>query len=310
MPRRETGFFDALIDDGRPLLSVTGLALVFSGCFALFVSAHQQFLPHDVQFLGASAAQLSAIAEGRVAYFMFHDRVAFGGAILAVGLLYLWLAALPLAQGERWAWWAFAGSGLLGFGSFLTYLGYGYLDSWHGTATLALLPLFLLGLWRSHTLVRDSAWPRRTLDSWGRRARLGRVLLLFTGVGMILAGGTIMFLGITAVFVPQDLAYMGVTPEDLTAFNPRLVPLIAHDRAGFGGGVASCGVLVLFCVWFAQPSRSLWQVLTLSGVFGFGTAIGVHFVIGYTDWFHLAPAFAGLAIYLAGLAMSIVGRSE
>jgi hypothetical protein len=98
---------------------------------------------------------------------------------------------------------------------------------------------------------------------------------------------------------------MRLTATDLVAESARLVPLIAHDRAGFGGGIATCGVLVLFCVWFGRPSRSLWQALSVSGLAGFGTAIGVHFVIGYTDFVHLAPAYAGLAIYLAGLGMAI-----
>ena len=36
-----------------------------------------------------------------------------------------------------------------GFVSFLAYLGYGYLDTWHGLATLVLLPCFVLGLVRA-----------------------------------------------------------------------------------------------------------------------------------------------------------------
>jgi dihydroorotate dehydrogenase len=42
--------------------------------------------------------------------------------------------------------------------------------------------------------------------------------------------------GMTRVFVPQDLAFMGLSAERLRALSPTLVPLIAHDRAGFGGG--------------------------------------------------------------------------
>jgi hypothetical protein len=302
----EKGLFAALVGDGRPLLAVTALALVFSGCFAVFISVVGQFLPHDMEFLGASAAELGTLAEGRVANFMFHDRVAFGGTLIAVGLLYLWLVEFPLAGGERWAWWTLVASGVLGFGSFLTYLGYGYLDSWHGVATLVLLPLFVLGLVRSRWRVASAApGPRPSLGAWGRRARLGRALLLFTGLGMVLAGVTIMIVGMTTVFVPQDLTYMEVTADRLAAENPRLVPLIAHDRAGFGGGIATCGVLVVCCVWFGRPSRSLAQALALSGSVGFGAAIGVHVAIGYTDLTHLAPAYAGLGTYLVGLAAAV-----
>ena len=62
---------------------------------------------------------------------MIHDRVSFGGSLIAIAVLYLWLAAFPLKAGDAWAWWALCVSGIVGFGSFLSYLGYGYLDTWH-----------------------------------------------------------------------------------------------------------------------------------------------------------------------------------
>jgi hypothetical protein len=307
--RDDRGFLQALLGDGRPLLIFTGLSLVLSGAFALFLSASGHFLPHDIQYLGMTASELCAVNGCRVVHFMFHDRVAFGGALIAVGLLYMWMAEFPLRQGEAWAWWLFLVSGAVGFGSFLAYLGYGYLDTWHGIATLALLLFFTLGMVRSfqllpgpvsiHSLFRPSL-----AVSWRSAFGAGRLCLLATSVGMILGGLTIMTVGMTSVFVPQDLSFMGLQAMDLQAINPRLVPLIAHDRAGFGGGIATCGVLVLFCVWCGRPSRSLWQVLCLAGVVGFATAIGVHPVVGYTNLAHLAPAILGAIIFLAGLLLS------
>ncbi|MBW3554301.1 MAG: hypothetical protein KY466_12355 [Gemmatimonadetes bacterium] len=38
-----------------------------------------------------SAADLCALAECRINDFMFHDRAAFGGSLIAVAVLYLWL---------------------------------------------------------------------------------------------------------------------------------------------------------------------------------------------------------------------------
>src|SRR5262245_20190242 len=139
----ERGFLRELVGDGRPALALTAVALFLSGAFAIFLAIRREFLPHDVTFLGMTANDLCSVADCRIVPFMFHDRVAFGGTLIAVAILYLWLAVFPLRRGFQWAWWAFVLSGALGFGSFLTYLGYGYLDSWHGVATVALLPVFL-----------------------------------------------------------------------------------------------------------------------------------------------------------------------
>ena len=51
-------------------------------------------------------------------------------------------------------------SGVCGFASFLCYLSYGYLDNWHGIATLCLLPAYLTGLWRARPETIDwrDAW--------------------------------------------------------------------------------------------------------------------------------------------------------
>ena len=51
---------------------------------------------------------------------------------------------------------------------------------------------------------------------------------------------------------------------------------------------------------YAAPTRGLWWTLAAAGVAGFGTAIGVHPAIGYTDPVHLAPAVGGAAVYYSG----------
>jgi hypothetical protein len=305
----EPSLLTSLIGDGRPLLALVAVSLMFSGGFALFLSATGHFLPHDVRFLGMDKEQLCRINQCRIVHFMFHDRVSFGGALIAIGWLYLWLVQFPLRQGEPWAWWVFVLSGITGFGSFLAYLSYGYLDSWHGVATLFLLPTQLLGLivsWR-HLKVRNGVRsllkPGAPFAPWSSNS-WGRALLLGTGVGLVLGGSTICVVGMTNVFVPQDLRYIGLTAGDFNAINPRLVPLIAHDRAGFGGGIATCGLILCLCTWHGRPSRSLWQALALAGGTGFITAIGVHPLIGYTDFSHLLPAYVGAAMFLAGIALS------
>lgn len=292
----DRGFLEALIGDGRALLNLVALTLIGCGGFAIFQAASGGFLPQDVAFLGMSADQLCSMQGCRILHFMVHDRVSFGGVLIATGIMYLWLSEFPLRNRESWAWWAFVVSGVCGFLSFLSYLGYGYLDTWHGASTLVLLPLFIGGLWRTRTLRGDRVTRPRIRG-------LGQLLLVLSTFGISMAGLTIMTVGMTRVFVPQDLDYMGISAERIRAINVHLVPLIAHDRAGFGGALFSCGLAMLFSTAFGRPSKSLRQALLFAGIAGFTTAILVHPVIGYTNVSHLAPAVAGCVVYFIGLAM-------
>jgi hypothetical protein len=302
------GLLEALLGDGRFLIILTGICLALAGGFALFQSATGHFLPHDITFLGMTAEELCRIHECRIVHFMFHDRVSFGGVLIAIGAVYMWLAEFPLKRLAPWAWWTLAISGAVGFASFMTYLGYGYLDSWHGAATLILLPCFVTGLARSWPTLADPKNIRvllRPSSSFGwAKFGVGRLCLLFTSLGIIGAGLTITIVGMTTVFVPQDLQFMGLTVEYLQDVNPRLVPLIAHDRAGFGGGLCSGGIALTCLVWCAAPSRHLWQILALAGGVGFACAIGIHFMVGYTDMIHLAPAALGAILFAVGLVFT------
>ena len=305
----ERGLLTALIADGRPLLGLMALGLIASGLFALFLAATGSFLPHDVEYLGMQPDALCGLHACRVVHFMFHDRVSFGGTLIAIGILYLWLLEFPLRQGEEWAWWTLLLSGCVGFSSFFAYLLYGYLDLWHAVASLGLLPFFILGMVKTRQLLTGGRQGLRSLLQPGvalavrTRAGFGRACLLFTGAGMTLAGSVITVLGSTVVFVPQDITYLGFTRAQLNAINPHLVPLIAHDRAGFGGGLACCGLTVLLIVWKAQPARALWQALLAGGVMGFGCAIGIHYPMDYLSVSHLAPAWVGAMVYVTGISL-------
>lgn len=300
---------DAILSDGRFLLIFTALILILSGLFIIVQSVTGHFLPHDISYLGLDADELSAFNNGAITKFMFHDRISFGGSIMAVGFLYMWLAEFPLKSGEAWAWYLFLFSALIGFGSFLTYLGYGYLDTWHGAATLLLIPFFLAGMIRSYPLVRHNMDLKSTFllkekINLKTRYGIGRIFLLFSSTGILLAGTTIMIVGMTTVFVPQDLDYMDITVCGIEKINSRLKPLIAHDRAAFGGGLATIGLLYLFIIRRSAATINLWQIIALSMIVGFTTAIGVHFFIGYTSLTHLLPAYFGAATTAIGLFLT------
>jgi len=294
-----------LVGDGRPLLGLFAIGLGLAGAFAWFLSAVGDALPHELRFLGMSLPELRGLADGRVADFMTHDRVAFGGTLLALSVLYLWLVAGPLSHGEHWAWWLLATTGAFGFGSFVPYAGSGYVDTWHLTASAAMLTAFVPGLALTHRLRRPKAAPPRPVwPDWRSFDGVGRRLLALTGVGMVVAGLTILALGSIVVFVPQDLIYIGFDRATLDGLNVRLVPLIAHDRTGFGGGVATMGLLLLGCLRWARWSRALWQALAAAGVVGFGSAIGIHGLVGYLDASHVGPAVGGGLVFAAGLWLS------
>ena len=308
------GLVGALAGDGRPLLMLMALGLMLSGVFALFLSVTGSFLPHDVAYLGMTPGELCALHACRIVHFIFHDRVSFGGTLMAVGTLYLWLIAFPLRAGEAWAWGTLLVTGTWGFLSFLAYLIYGYLDTWHAVASAGMLPLFVAGMGMTWRLLPGGGgrwrgvWRPAVPLTLGTRLGFGRACLLFVGAGMAAAGAVITVLGSTVVFVPQDITYLGFSAAKLGAINPHLIPLIAHDRAGFGGGLACCGLTVLAVVWKARPTRALWQALLVGGVTGFGCAIGVHYKMDYLIASHLAPAWVGAVVYGVGIVCLWPGR--
>jgi hypothetical protein len=309
------GYLATVLGDGRPMLLAVAGGLLFAGGFALFLAASGEFLPHDIHYLGMSSDDLGEVASGRIVDFMVHDRAAFGGTLVALGVLYVWLTAFPLSRGEQWAWWVWLTSGTVGFASFLAYLGYGYLDTWHGLGTLVMLPAYIVGMVRTarhlagpprlESLRRHGAWLGR-----GDRVTLGRAVLLLGAVATAAGGLAILRVGLGDTFVREDLDFMGLSATELHAINPRLVPLLAHDRVGFGGGVFTLGLTTALCLWYGRPSRHLHQAVALAGAASLIGALGVHFVVGYTDAWHLLPAGAAASCLIAGLALEHPGLPD
>jgi dihydroorotate dehydrogenase len=107
------------------------------------------------------------------------------------------------------------------------------------------------------------------------------------------------------VFVPEDLEFMNVCAADLVDAHPRLVPLVAHDRATFGGMLIVCGAATLLpAMWgFRRGQAWLWTALMLAGNIAYCSTILVHWVVGYHSLKHLLPAFGGLGLlWAAGIA--------
>lgn len=237
-------------------------------------------------------------------HFMSHDRITLSGTMISIGILYYQLAKHGLRDGLHWAKTAVTASCIVGFPSFFLYLGTGFFDPLHAAAAIILLPMFLLSLRRnpdqpfrgSVSMVNDRIW---------KRALWGQLCFIVLGVSLAIGGLTIAAIGVTHVFVPTDLTFMQLTPEELNAFNPQLIPLIAHDRAGFGGALFSDAVVLLItALWGIQSGqRWLWRTLLFGGMPAFIAGLSVHYEIGYTDFIHLMPAWFAFTLYVVGLIL-------
>jgi dihydroorotate dehydrogenase len=88
--------------------------------------------------------------------------------------------------------------------------------------------------------------------------------------------------------------------------HPQLIPLIAHDRATFGGMLLATGVAVLLVtLWgLRRGERWLWWTVGLGALPAYLATLWIHFDITYTDPLHLGPVFIGLVLHLLGWALS------
>jgi hypothetical protein len=285
--------------------TLLGAGMLLGSLLALVFAATSVVLPYDEAFVGMARADLEAV-NPRLLPFMTHDRLTLAGTMVAIGVLYLGLSLYGVRRGLHWARQAIYYSAFTGFASFFLFLGFGYLDPFHAFVTVVLLQFLLLAVHcrlGRHTptvapdLRGDAAW------RWGL---WGQLLLIIHGVALLGAGVAICTIGVTRVFVPEDLMFMRTTAEALRSANPRLVPLVAHDRATFGGMLLASGwVFLLPALWgFRRGSAWLWWSLLAGGLSAYAAAIGVHYAVGYTDLHHLIPAFAGLFLFVLGLGLS------
>ena len=294
--------------------TLMGAGMLFGSLLALVIAATRIVLPYDEAFIGTTRAGLEELNPKLLA-FMAHDRVTLAGTMVAIGVMYIGLSVFGIRRGLHWAQQSVFISAFTGFASFFLFLGFGYLDTFHAFVTGALLQLLLLGVHArlaspgrsaSHDLRGDRAW---------RQSLWGQFLLIIHGFGLLGAGVAISVIGITNVFVHEDLEFMNTTAEALMLANPRLVPLVAHDRATFGGMLLASGwVFLLPALWgFRRGSAWLWWTFLVAGLAAYAAALGVHFSVGYMSLKHLLPAFGGLILFLLGLILSyafLCGKSK
>jgi dihydroorotate dehydrogenase len=281
-----------------------GISMLLGGGLAMSIAATRVVLPYDEAYLGMTAAELSARIP-RVLDFMAHDRITLAGTMLAVGIQYVCLAWFAIRRGLHWAKLTVVVSAFAGFASFFLFLGFGYFDPLHAFVTAILFQFLLLAFQGRLAQADPPAYPGLTDDWRWKLANWGQLLLVIQGVAVLAAGITISSVGITTVFVKEDLEFMQTTDEALRAANPRLVPVVAHDRASFGGMLISVGLATLLpALWgIRHGERWLWWMFALAGTVAYDATLVVHLHVGYTDPVHLAPAFGGLALLWLALAL-------
>jgi hypothetical protein len=292
-PRRWPGWVWALLN---------GIGLICGGLGAAVITLGPVLLWYDQSFLGANVAGLARLSPHLIG-FIRHDRMTLAGSMVATGAMYGGFA-LGMRAGWDWARLGLFASGLVGFPTLAYFLAWGFFEPLHTLLTAILLPMW-------YVAIRRPVPPRFRVapsgpESARRRALVGQLLMVALGSGLVVGGAVVSFVGLTGVFVPSDLVFLGTSAHHLDVANPRLLAFIAHDRAGFGGVLMAAGVAI---AWLAargwrRGARSTWWSLAVAGAFGWLPTIAIHVTVGYLDLVHLLPVYVGIGLTAVALALS------
>ncbi|MED3651782.1 dihydroorotate dehydrogenase [Heyndrickxia sporothermodurans] len=279
-----------------------GLAITVAGFIALLFSMTRIILPYDESFLEIFRNDILRFNPA-ILYFMAHDRMTLSGTMISGGFIYMQLSRHGIRYGIHWARKAVNIAGLVGFLGIFLFIGYGYFDWLHGLFWLILLPLFIIGYVKSRNATGAPKSTNLFNHRYWKLSLIGQQAFVLLGASLTLGGVVISFIGASSVFVPTDLTYLCLSPEALSEFNERLIPVIAHDRAGFGSALLSVGLLVLMlALWgIREGERWVWWTFTIGAIPAFLAGIVTHFIIAYTDFVHLLPAYFAVFLYLVGV---------
>jgi dihydroorotate dehydrogenase len=282
-----------------------GLGVFLAGIIALIIGLTQVLLPYDEAFLGMKSEEIIAYNH-HLFHFMSHDRICLAGVMISAGFIFMQLSYHGIRKGDHWARKAFVIAAAIGFLNLFYFIGFGYFDKLHFLYYLIIFPFFVFGLYRSRNMTIGSSGSNLHNSTSWKKSQLGQSMFVISGVCLLSAGIVISTIGMNGVFVPEDLMFFSLTPEQISAFNEKLIPLIAHDRAGFGGALISEGFLLLtIALWgYKEGAKWIWWTLAFGGLPGFLTGIGTHFMIGYDNHYHLSPAYLLFVFYLVGLIYS------
>ncbi|MDQ0792211.1 hypothetical protein [Streptomyces sp. B1I3] len=294
-PRRWPAWWWALL---------VGLGMTGAGLGAAAITLGPVLLSYDRDYLDMTVHELHA-ANHHLVHFIQHDRITMAGTMVAIGALYTGLAVGGIRRCWPWAREIYLLSGAIGFPTLFYFLATGFVEPLHTATTIALFPMFVAAVRRTPRTPRWRPVPEGP-EPERRRALIGQLLLITTGAGLFVGGVVISVVGLTGVFVPTDLAFLGASAQTLEVVNPRLVPFVAHDRAGFGGALMAAAVAITLLSAWGWRRGEAWVFWTLSAAAtaGFLPPVLIHGAIHYTDLSHLAPVYFGIVTTGTGLLLA------
>jgi hypothetical protein len=288
-----------------------GIGTIAAGLLGFAIAVTSVVLPYELRFVGLDHRGID-IVNSRVVPFMRHDRIVLAGTAIALGVIYTALAWKGMREQWGWSRYALLYAGVAEFSSMFLFMVFSlvlnnvdYVDPTHVIVSATLFPLFILAMVRPFTS-RVHPSLGLTHDQVGKRDTWGQLLFVTLGTLLVGPGAIIWYIGITTVFVQSDLSFLDTSPDRLTAASARIVPLIAHDRAGFGGSLATNGIAVaLVALWgYRRGARWIWWTLLVSGGLGFSCGLFAHVIVGYLEPGHLFPLYFSGMVFLAALWLS------
>ncbi|MGG3448786.1 hypothetical protein [Domibacillus aminovorans] len=301
-----------LYEEARPIKKqnwywsfLFGLSIVIGGIIALYFAFTSIILPYDESFIGLTKADILQV-NPLILSFMAHDRIALAGTMISGGILYIQLARHGIKYGMHWARIAFHSAAIVGFLGIFLFIGFGYFDWLHGLFWLFLLPVYYFSFREGKRATSTPYSIHGKNDKAWQYGLYGQLMFIILGFLIVVGGIVISTIGVSKVFVPTDLSFLCMSPQMLDSMSNNLIPVIAHDRAGFGSALISVGLLFLMLsLWgFRKGERWVWNTLAVGALPAFIAGIGTHIYIGYTTFIHLLPVYLLIILYLLGLVLS------
>ncbi|TCJ01759.1 hypothetical protein [Cytobacillus praedii] len=282
-----------------------GLSILIGGIIALYFAFTSVILPYDESFIGLTRTNILQV-NPLILSFMSHDRMALAGTMISGGILYIQLARHGIKNDMHWTRIAFHSAAIVGFIGIFLFIGFGYFDWLHGLFWLILLPIYHFSYKEGKKITGAPFSSHGKNDRVWQYGLYGQLLFIMLGFMILVGGIVISTIGVSKVFVSTDLSFLCMTPQMLDHISNNLIPVIAHDRAGFGSALISVGLLVLMIsLWgFRKGERWIWNTLCLGALPAFIAGIGTHIYIGYTTFIHLLPVYFLVILYLLGLVLS------